>query len=106
MNELEEFIMQNEAVKSKLEYEYERFYMECICLSKAGIFSKSFEIELKKNVVKLLKKQLDDGETFSEEILVLDNILDDVYRYVADHQNEKAIEALVDEWKETVAKNH
>lgn len=98
--------MQNEAIKSKLEYEYERFYMECICMSKSGIFAKSSEIEWKKKLVRFLKKKLNTAEKFPEEIVVLDNILDDVYRYVLDYQNEKSLDELVNDWKESVIENH
>lgn len=95
--------MQKDAVKTKLEYEYERFYMQCICLSKAGIFAKSSEIEWKKKIMKSLKEKLDGPGTFPEEILVLDNILDDAYRYAADHQSEKdSPDELIGRWMESV----
>lgn len=98
--------MHNEVIKSKLEYEYERFYMECMCLSKPGIFAKSSEIELKKSLTKILKKKAEAEESFPEKLTVLDNILEDAYRYVQDHRNTAAkLEELVDKWMQSVVRS-
>ncbi|WP_251391150.1 hypothetical protein [Mediterraneibacter agrestimuris] len=98
--------MHSEVIKSKLEYEYERFYMECMCLSKPGIFAKSSEIELKKSLTNILKERADKEESFPETLTVLDNILEDAYRYVQDHQDTAAkLEELVDKWALSVVRN-
>lgn len=97
--------MKNDTIKSKLEYEYERFYMECMCLSRPGIFAKSAEIELKKSLTKILKRKAMGNDDFPEALMVLDNILEDVYCYVLNHQNASlTLDEMVDQWMESVIK--
>lgn len=88
-------------VRERLRFEYERFYMDCLRQSKAGIFSRSREIEIKKCLVAALKGQIAEGGGQQEKLLALDNILESAYRYVEDYQAAgTSVETLAAEWLE------
>ena len=91
--------MKRTDLEEKLSYEYESFYLDCMRQSKAGIFSRSEEISLKKKLINLLKKTLKEDEEFADIFLIQDNILEDVYRYVVDFQDEdQRIDRLLKNW--------
>lgn len=88
-------------VREKLQFEYELFYMDCMRQSKAGIFSRSREIETKKCLVAAIKGQIAEGGGRQDELLALDNILESAYRYVKDYQDAgTSVETLAAEWLE------
>lgn len=72
-----------ESIINKIEYEYEIFYLDLMRTSRANIFSKSREIEIKKKIVVTLKK-LKLEENMLEKLIVVDNVLDEVYRHMAE----------------------
>jgi hypothetical protein len=90
-------------VKEKLMYEYELFFLECMCLPKSGIYAKSSEIELKKRLAQLLRKKADSDKKVSKKLLSLENILEEVYRYVKDYEYLNASpEELAQKWFEQI----
>lgn len=91
-----------ERVKTKVDREYEIFYLDMMRTSKANIFANSEEIEIKKSIYGILKEEKSlNGQ---EEILcACENLLEEIYRYVDDHLSEslesgKEIHALVMDW--------
>lgn len=90
-------------MEEKLSYEYEVFFLDCMRQSKAGIFARSEEIETKKEIVRLLKKQFGKDDFSERKILLLDNILEEAYRYVKDYKSEeKSVKILVGMWLKTM----
>lgn len=71
--------------RDRIEYEYDKFFMEMMTSSKENIFAKSKEIEDKKRIRDIL---LQRSEVYSEGQLLLfcgmDNIIETVYRYYMD----------------------
>lgn len=71
--------------RDRIEYEYDKFFMEMMTSSKENIFAKSKEIEDKKRIRDIL---LQRSEVYSEGQLLLfcgmDNIIETVYRYYTD----------------------
>lgn len=94
--------MQNE-VKEKLMYEYELFYLDCMRQSKAGIFARSGEIGLKRDITMLLRKMIPLDETACEKLAATDNILESLYRFVVDHKETKvSLEDCTKKWLDLV----
>lgn len=92
----------NDLVKEKLSYEQEIFFRDCMRQSKSGVYAKSEEIYLKKKIMKQLKKYLEDKQELAGKFLLIDNILEEVYRYVKDHQEDDTVEQLTDNWIKTL----
>ena len=85
-------------LQEKLNYEQEIFFRDCMRQSKSGVYAKSEEIYLKKAIMKQLKQCLSCEKEMEEYLLLMDNILEDVYRYVKDHQEEGSTENLIAHW--------
>lgn len=84
-------------IKEKIMYEYELFFLDCMRQSKSGIYARSEEIEMKKRLCLLLRAMADNGK-LSSRMLVLDNILEELYRYVKDQGMTGNTEESVKKW--------
>lgn len=94
-------------LSKKIDWEYQLFYLDIMRTSKANIFAKSGEIEMKKAIIQSLKKNLRERKKSQpllfEKLSGFDSILDEVYRYISDsRKNETDIQVLVDEWLSTI----
>lgn len=79
-----------EKILQKLDGEYEIFFLESMRNSKANLFAKSFEIETKKQVQEFLREFIKSNEAlsdvkFAQQLYLSDNLMDECYRYAADH---------------------
>lgn len=82
----------------KVETEYEIFYMDMIKTSRENIFAKSSEIEKKKDIVRYLKKAIRVNKNLCfNMMLTANNLLDEFYRYVIDH-DDKDQELVLNEY--------
>ncbi len=91
----------------KIDWEYQMFYLDTTRTSKANIFAKSGEIEMKKSIIQSLKKSFkerkENEQLLFEKLSGCDNVLDEVYRYISDsRKNEMGVQLLVDEWLSTI----
>lgn len=89
-------------IEEKLTYEYEIFYLNLMCTSRANIFAKSAEIETKKKMIRILRIKLQE-ERFATKVkaaLLCENILDTCYRYLLEHEQitEADINRVVCNW--------
>lgn len=90
---------QKEEVQEKVAFEYERFYLSFLCQSKAAIYERSAEIELRKEVNRELQKLAPEREEVYAQLLAADSILDEACRYVQDHRaGEPSAAKLVGRW--------
>ncbi len=84
--------------RDRIEYEYDKFFMEMMSTSKENIFAKSKEIEEKKKIRDLL---IQKSEVYSEEqILVfcgMNNIIESAFRYFTD--SGKELKEAFKEWE-------
>ena len=75
-----------EKILEKIDVEYERFFLDMSRTSKANIFACSEEIEKKKKIVELLQRNIQEIENGRlNQILTIDNIMEECYRYSIDH---------------------
>ncbi len=89
-------------MKEKLDYEYEIFYLDCMRQSKPGVYARSAEIESKKNITALLKEMAGRNPDAEKNLMALDNILEDAYRYVEDHRGEGNLKTLLERWLDSL----
>lgn len=82
----------------KVDYEYQIFYLDCMRQSKAGIFARSNEIRIKREIKTALKKALNGNRELEEKINRIDNILEEAYRYICDNEERQPTETLVKRW--------
>ncbi len=82
----------------KVDYEYQIFYLDCMRQSKAGIFARSNEIRIKREIKTALKKALKGNRELEEKINRIDNILEEAYRYICDNEERQPTETLVKRW--------
>lgn len=83
----------------KIEYEYKIFYLDCVSQSKPGIYSRCGEIYLKRKIKDILTQLLTENKTLGKKITRIDNVLDDVYRFVKDNEvKNKPVDVLVKHW--------
>lgn len=85
-------------VTEKVDYEYQIFYLDCMRQSKAGIFARSNEIRIKREIKTALKKALKGNRELEEKINRIDNILEEAYRYICDNEERQPTETLVKRW--------
>ena len=91
----------------KIEWEYDTFYLEIMRTSKANIFAKSGEIEMKKKIMEALRKifrerKKNEPQLF-EKLSGFDSVLDEVYRHIIDSRGDKTdIQIQVEEWVSTI----
>ena len=72
----------------KIEHEYYVFKMGYLIASRENIFIHAEEIATKKAIYKHLKKSFrkyEADEQMTERLLAIDNILDNIYSYVQEH---------------------
>lgn len=79
---------QQQQVLRKLDDEYEMFFMDMMKSTKENLFAKSGEIETKKSIVVFLKDRVKRNKKIHpERMLTSNNILDEFYRYITDHND-------------------
>lgn len=82
-------------VLSKIDMEYEFFFMDMMKSTKENIFAKSKEIELKKAIVLFLKKNVHSNKEIKLiRMTTTNNLIDEFYRYVTDHEDIDRKEAM------------
>jgi hypothetical protein len=91
-------VMNKVGAMEKIDYEYEIFYLDCMRQSKAGIFARSDEIRIKREIKNVLKKTLKGNRDLAEKVNKIDNILEEAYRYICDNEERLPIETLVKRW--------
>jgi len=91
-----------DAVKKKIEDEYELFCLDMMRTSRMNIFTKSREIEMKKRIAFSLKKNLKSVQDKEkrEKILIQENLIDSVFRKACEYEalNEMNAEKFVQSW--------
>lgn len=87
----------------KIDYEYQIFFLDCMRQSKAGIYARSNEIQIKKQIRNALKRYLGKTGKLRDKIESMDNVLEEVYRYVSDHKEcDLSVDELVKRWIKTI----
>ena len=86
-------------MREKIRYEYEFFFLGCLCQSKPGIYARSHEIEMKKQLYEILSRMDFEDERLEKKLMALDNVLEEAYRYAVDHSaDQESLEDSVKEW--------
>lgn len=86
-------------LRKKIDYEYQIFYLDCMSQSKVGIYVKSEEIYLKRKIKRILDTHLIGNKRLEERVNKMDNIMDEVYRYIKDNEAQKLpVDVLVKQW--------
>lgn len=84
-----------ELVLNKIDMEYEFYFMDMMKSTKENIFAKSKEIELKKAIVLFLKRNVHiNKEIKLIRMTTTNNLIDEFYRYVIDHEDIDREEAM------------
>lgn len=83
-----------EKIIQKLDAEYELFFLETMRNSKANLFARSLEIEMKKEVQRFLREFVKsnealDDERFASQLYLADNLMDECYRFVMDYPKQE-----------------
>lgn len=87
----------------KIDYEYHVFYLDCMSSSKAGIYARSDEIHCKREIKNSLNRILNGNRKLEEKLNKMDNVLEEVYRYVKDCEAQKLpVDTLVKRWIKTI----
>ena len=82
-------------VLEKIDFEYELFFMDMMKSTKENIFAKSREIELKKAIVIFIKDNVYNNHNIKLiKMTTADNLIDEFYRYVIDHEDLRREEAM------------
>lgn len=88
-----------EELIQQLDFEWDRFFLDLMRTSKPNIFAKSKEIEQKKYIVVFMKKQIDElPKQVIRGLHAHDNILEAIYCYILDHQDEKTMDVKIKEF--------
>lgn len=90
---------------SKIEFEWEKFYLDCMRTSKDNIFAKSKEISMKKAIQTCLKETdwARLGLVTIQKVLAIENVIESCYRYVTDYDYaEKDLQKNVRGWLNTL----
>ncbi len=92
-----------EKLEKNINYAWERFYLDMMRLSKAGLFSKANEIVSKREIRDLLISKLSDLRPEQiRKLLCCENVLEEAYRYVLDYKTpRKSVERLICEYLES-----
>ncbi len=100
--------MEKDYLVEQVGQEYEQFFMSMKCCSKADIFSRSKEIERRKRLCSYLKAWLPlQGADTRKLFKYMDNILEEMDRYAADHEEktvEESVNGYVSEYKKDTHK--
>jgi len=84
-----------ELVLNKIDMEYEFYFMDMMKSTKENIFAKSKEIELKKAIVLFLKRNVHSNKEIKLiRMTTTNNLIDEFYRYVTDHEDIDREEAM------------
>ena len=84
-----------ELVLNKIDMEYEFYFMDMMKSTKENIFAKSKEIELKKAIVLFLKRNVHSNKEIKLiRMTTTNNLIDEFYRYVIDHEDIDREEAM------------
>ncbi len=82
-------------VLNKIDMEYELYFMDMMKSTKENIFAKSKEIELKKSIVLFLKNNVHNNREIKlVRMTTSNNLIDEFYRYVIDHEDISKDEAM------------
>lgn len=82
-------------VLEKIDFEYELYFMDMMKSAKENIFAKSREIELKKAIVIFLKRNVHSNKEIKLiRMTTTNNLIDEFYRYVTDHEDIDREEAM------------
>ena len=82
-------------VLNKIDMEYELYFMDMMKSTKENIFAKSKEIELKKSIVLFLKNNVHNNREIQlVRMTTSNNLIDEFYRYVIDHEDISKDEAM------------
>lgn len=88
-------------LKEKIDYEFERFFLDQMRTTKENIFAHSQEIELKKKVAHALYTFASEADQETQRLLLgQGNLLESAYRYVADQEPKKPQNGIPDSIRE------
>lgn len=74
-------------IEKKIDWEYEKFYLDMMRTSRENIFTKSKEIEYKKCICKKLKEVTQDlSENEMNVLMVKDNLIDYMFIFLNEKQ--------------------
>lgn len=77
-----------EKILNKINTEYEIFFMQCMNCTKELLFSRSKEIEFKKEITSHLRNEVKNNENIKlVRMSTSYNLLDEFYRYAVDHED-------------------
>lgn len=85
-----------------LVFEYEKYYMDCLCKSKKLLFSRSEEIAMHRMFFGMIRKELEQDERLARLIANRMDVLDDLCRFGEDHyqeEMEKLCGRILTDWK-------
>lgn len=89
--------------REKINYEYHVFFLDCMSQSKAGIYARSDEIHLKREIKNSLNKILSGNKKLEKKLDSMDNVLEEAYRYVRDSEIQKLpVDTLVKRWIKSI----
>ncbi len=84
-------------LEEKIDQEYQIFFLDETCKSRANIFAHSGEIEQKKNLKEELYRLAGEVEEETEELLYRqENLLESAYRFLTDERKKDPAESLKD----------
>lgn len=86
----------------KIDYEYHIFFLDCMRQSKAGIYARSDEIHIKREIKRSLNRILQGNNIMEEKLNKIDSVLEEAYRYVKDCEDDVPIDNLVRQWINTL----
>ncbi|MCP1101985.1 hypothetical protein M2454_000778 [Aequitasia blattaphilus] len=78
-------------LQERMNYEWERFYLDCMRTTKEAIFTKAEEISVKRRICEYLKKKK-ISESQQEKLASLGNILESCYSYIYEMTDIKSFE--------------
>lgn len=89
-------------LEEKIDWEYECFYLDTMRTTKANIFTKSKEIQTKKEIVFELKRLFSKKEKNSAELCQklfgFESVMDEAYRFILEQNQKESVEILVEKW--------
>lgn len=92
----------NKQLMTKINHEYELFYLEMMSTSRSNLYTKSAEIEYKKRIYSYLRSWLvNHKDVDPKPLMTVNNLLDECCRYSEDHL-EKTEQESVEEYLESM----